>query len=296
MTWIILALLTPVCFSVTNFIDKYLIEYSKLTAVQLTTIVSLGMGLTGVIFGIAIGVHQLSAPDCILMTLAGMTIAVYVWPYFKALGLDETSRIIPLFQFSPLILIALAWIALGETLNIHQGWGAFMIILGGFGLSIERSVLGVFKLRPAFWLMMLSCFLYALSGLFIRLVVSQGDFGAALLFQGLGTILGSLLVWRFGRANLTFSNFKKPVIVGLLLTDLIISYLAIFSEVWAMSLVAANRVRTIQGIQPLFVVIFGTLLTIALPKIYKESLEPKSLALKGAVGVLMVVGVGLLYY
>ena len=101
--------------------------------------------------------------------------------------MEEISRLVPLFQVVPIFVLLLSFLFLREVLSFQQMAGFFIILAGAILISIEKYEWGVFRLREAFWYMMLSSFLFAVPLVIFKFVsLSSGSF-----FQTLG--------WEFHR-------------------------------------------------------------------------------------------------
>ncbi|MBX7136405.1 MAG: EamA family transporter [Oligoflexia bacterium] len=296
MSWLVAALVAPLFYSFSNFIEKYLVDHVRAPAGLLTVWVSFMMGLGTMLLGVGLGAELLSSRDALLMMLAGASLSIYILPYFIALKLDEASRIIPLFQFSPLFLFALSWLCLGEELTGLQFCGALLVIVGGFILSLERRVSGVLKLRPAFWLIIFASFLYAVNGLLTRMVISQNNLGGTLLFQGFGQLLAvAPMKYYLGKTPAEGDFVKQLNFWGWIVLTVLVSCIATLCDVYAMGLVKVNLVRSVAATQPLFVVVLGTILSHLLPGYFAEDLRVRALGLKFGVGLMMLFGIYLLY-
>jgi len=283
MLWIILAVLAPLLYSFTNYFQKYLIDKKIKHPLN---IIILG-GFFSLIVSISIFLYKgsisASSGHPLLLVLAGIFALLYLIPYFKALSLDDASRVAPLFQFTPIIVLVLSRIFLHEQLVTTQIIAFFCILLGGFILGIEKDTSGVFKPRKSFWFMMLSCTFDGIIGILFKYAQVQNDYWLSLAYLELGVGIAascSLLLPTVRRDFLIEIPKIKHTTWGLLLSNKIIDFSAGLSMLYAMLLAPVALVTVINGIQPLFLLLEGLILTAWFPHIIKEDTDKKTVLVK----------------
>jgi uncharacterized membrane protein len=292
MSWLIFAIIPYALYSITVFTDKFLIE--KRIKHPITVIV-LGGGfslLLGLLLFAWRGFVLLPPLQSLLLLGSGICLTLYLIPYFKALALDDASRIGPFFQFYPVFVLILASIFLHERLTALQAFGFFFVIIGGFILGAEKLTKRFFTLRPSFWYMVLSSFIYSLTGLLFK-YVTVSDFWLNASYEAMGIGIGALLL-------LFFPVYKRQLrsevrrlkfdIVTILLFSELVALLADFSTFYAITLAPVSLVSAMQGTQPVFLLAYGLTLTRWFPHIIKEDVTRKILLLK--LGAIVVLGVG----
>ena len=298
MPWLFYAILSYALYSVTNFIDKFLVEkqtYEPVTLIILGGFLSFFVALLLFVWKGFPVVEQL---QIFLLILIGILLSFYCLPYFKALLLEDTSRVVPLFQFFPIFVLVLSYIFLKQTLTANQLLGFGFITAGGFILGSERLSIKVFRLRKSFWYMMLSSFLYALTSILFKFVTVT-DFWVSMSYQTLGITLGAFLLLLFKPYRRIFlkdiTHLKKKT-AAVLAVSQCITLGADFSYFFAITLASAALVSVMQGTQPVFVMLYGLLLTLFFPKIIKEDISRKTLGIKIAAIFILFVGIVLIYY
>lgn len=100
--WFYYALATPAIYSVTNFIDKFLVDKKVKTPMVLTVANGFIVACLGVVIGLLGGFRIIPAPQLLLILGAGVLLEFYIWPYYEALKRDDVSRVVPFFQFAQL--------------------------------------------------------------------------------------------------------------------------------------------------------------------------------------------------
>ena len=171
--WFYFALLSSVLISGVNIIDKILISDYKIPPLVYVLVISATslMPLVTLAF-----FHITPLPLGILAftILVGFVRIYYTLPYFKALMVEEVSRVIPLLQLTPVFVLILSSVVLHEALR-PQDYVAFgLLVLGGTLFAI-RLTSGI-RISLAFYLMILASFLLALYSVALKYLFSVQDF------------------------------------------------------------------------------------------------------------------------
>lgn len=177
MPWIVFAIAAPALYGITNFIDRFLIEKKVKDPVVLTIFSGLLSFFVGLLVIAARG-FPFFPPLGLLVLFLGGTLAEFApVPYFRALALEDTSRVVPLFQAIPVIVLIASHFLLGETLQRLQWYGFVLVFFGGLLLSLRYLDTKVFALRKSFWYMMAASLLFAAPLIAFKFVVVRQDFG-----------------------------------------------------------------------------------------------------------------------
>src|SRR6185436_979833 len=127
LSWVILSLLAAICWAVVNVNDKYILSGLNIPA----RVAMIGTGVVGLIsaFVVAIvkGVVLLPLWNASLGLLAGVCFMLMIIFYLEAAKREEISRIIPLFNLSPLFILFFAYFFLKEALTVGQYTGIFAL-------------------------------------------------------------------------------------------------------------------------------------------------------------------------
>lgn len=193
MSWIIFAILGPFLFTLNNFLEKYLVE-KKIKDPVAIIIFGEVIALTIGVLAISIkGFPSLDLFNVIILLTSGALLTYYQIPYFKALAIDDASRVVPLFQLVPIFTLVMSFVFLKESLTAFQLIGFAILLLGGFVLGNDKLEGATFKPRPAFWLMVVSSFLYSITGVLFKLGTANQDFWTTYFYQTIGLGLGALV-------------------------------------------------------------------------------------------------------
>jgi uncharacterized membrane protein len=297
MNWFFYALATPALYSVTNFIDKFLIEKKIKEPILIISLSGFISFVLGIIIFLVRGFRFFEPTQIGLIVFAGIILDFYLLPYFKALKIDDASRIVPLFQFVPVFVLVMSYLFLKEVLTIDQLVGFVLILCGGFILSVKKVEGKIFKPRLSFWYMIAASFLYALVGVIFRFVVRVEDFWTTLAYQYFGMGIGAVaLLIFFLTKNRYFKIVGLKSSMGIMVVNSGIAILAQMAEVYAISLVPVAFVSIVGGVQPLFVLLFGIMLSMWFPKIIKEDISKSVVGIKLLSILLIFIGLYFIYF
>lgn len=302
MNWFLIALIPPAVWSITNHLDKYLLsKYFKSGGVGALMVFSsiIGMFLLPIIYFIHPEVIKAFNPKFLLISLNGFFYVLAVLPYFYALLKDETSVAAALFQMIPIFSYILAYFVLGETLTVLQMLGGLVIIVGAvlITLDLTNHKKIVFK-KEVFGLMALSCLLFSINFLFFKFFAIEYSFWVTSFWEYLGfAIFASLLLLFIPSYRKQFSSVMKKNSLAVLTVNGVNEILNILAKVsfnFASLLTPITLTWIVDGLQPLFIFIYGVLLTVFLPKISKENISKRILVQRITAIIIMFVGVYLI--
>src|SRR3990167_4028289 len=161
-TWIPLALLAPLLYTGSNFIDKYLIE--KITENSPATVITILAGLAGLPFLIVVGFASSSAIadygfiNALGATVSGLILIYSFYFYYKALFIADASIVAALFQLIVVFNYIFGLIFLNEHLSLLQLSAMAMVIAGSVLLTLESHEKKLKLNKKVFLLMLFSCF------------------------------------------------------------------------------------------------------------------------------------------
>jgi len=298
MNWFLYAIASPALYSITNYIDKFLVEKRIKNPLFVPTFVGLIILLLGILILAIKHFPVLPLMPLTLIILSGVFLYIYLIPYFQALVLEETSRIVPLFGASPIFVLGMSYLFLGESLSMRQIFGFVLILIGGFAITSKQIDLNIFIPRKTFWLMMVSALLWSLTVILFKFVVISSDFWTTFAYESIGTGLAAIVVIivKWNEIHLFMTKSFKGDIIILFILNAIFGVIAQYSFSVALLLAPAALVSVIGGTQPFFVLIFGVFLSLFFPHIIKENIERKVLVSKIFLIVLIFIGVVLIYY
>ena len=278
--WFYFALLSSVLISGVNIVDKILISDYRIPPLVYVLIISATslMPLVTLAF-----FHLIPLPPAILAftILVGFVRIYYTLPYFKALAVEEVSRVIPLLQLTPVFVLILSSLVLHEALK-PQDYVAFgLLVLGGtlFAIRLTKGI----RISLAFYLMILSSFLLALYSVALKYLFSMQDFYTIFIWV---QIAGFIAFFQF----IPFKPFRSSLIttykitsrqIGVILVaEQAVAYVSVFAYNYAIAHGPITLISSVGATQPLFVLLFATILSYRFPRVLREELTKMDVVLK----------------
>jgi drug/metabolite transporter (DMT)-like permease len=301
MNWFFIALLNPVLHATVNHLDKYLIsKYFKNIQVGSFVIFSglFSIILIPIVILFAHGSLATSFSNGVILALNGTLIMIAVIFYLYALNEDEASFLVPLFQIIPIFGLIISFFFLGEVIHLQKIMGALVILFGSAILSLNiTSDKVIFKKRVLFF-MLISCLCYAVNIVVFKSIALDNGFWPSLFWDLIGKIIFAIFLFSFfGSFRRAFISVLRTYKLKFVLLTGLDDTLTICGD-WALAFSALLApvffVQMVSAFQPIFVFIFGLLITIFLPKIGREALEHK-LFIQKLVGIFIIIFGALLF-
>jgi len=151
--WFYFALLSSLLISGVNITDKILISDYRIPPLVYVLVISATSIMPLVILPF-VTLTTLSFGVLIFTIVVGLVRIYYTLPYFKALAVEEVSRVIPLLQLTPVFVLILSSLLLRETLKPEEYVAFGLLVLGGtlFAIRLGEGI----RISRAFYLMILS--------------------------------------------------------------------------------------------------------------------------------------------
>ena len=130
--YIVFAIFSAIFAALTAILSKIGISAvnSNLATAIRTTVVLLMAWIMVFMAGVQTGITQISRKSLIFLILSGLATGASWLCYYKALQLGAASKVVAIDKFSVVITLVLAFIILGEQINIKSVIGAVLITLG----------------------------------------------------------------------------------------------------------------------------------------------------------------------
>jgi uncharacterized membrane protein len=295
MQWLPFALGAYLSWACCNLLSKVLIsQHVKSPTVNLIT-----MGVWNLLPILLIPVQGLAIPSFHLVALALTTGILYLFiliPYFRALAIEEASRVIPLWRLTPLFILLFSTGFVHESLNIYQLAAFFMLVVGGFLVSVKQ-ISDLLRPGKAFYLMLFSSLASSLYCLIAKAIYTQTSFydGFTLIRSSVAFCLVGLLLVPQNRVEfVTTIRHMKPYVRNLVILNGLLDFSALILCNFAMSVAPASLVSASAGVQAVFVLLLSILLSIKFPKILQEDISRTVLTQKGIAIALIIVGTGII--
>jgi uncharacterized membrane protein len=255
MDWLLIAILAPLLWAITNFIDKFLIsKYFKSgvgTLIIYSAMIGLPVALLIVLF--KPDVLYLNLTTATLIILNSFLYILYLFPYFKALSKADASIVVPIFQSIPVFSYFLAFFVLGETLSNMQIVGSLLIVFGAVGISLKLENKKISLTWDILFFQLLASFIVALNYLFFKFFAINLDFWTVSFWQYLGFVIFGIILLIFVKSYrkdfLLSFKVNSNKILGLNAINEILNIAATIIFTFATLLAPITLVFVINGFQ-----------------------------------------------
>ena len=239
MDWVIFSLFSRALWAADNIVDKLLRGRYLPDSLTLTLIAGISALLLSLVIIIFNGLRWIGFGPAALVIFAGAFQIVAVFAFYQAISKEEISRVIPLFQFTPPFVLILSLLFLGEVLTLTHYLAFVLILLGGLLISLQKTK-GVFKLRVAFWWMVLSSLIYAIYAVILKSLYVAHPFWDLTVYLGFGEFLPTplllLLIASFRSRFIKSLSGLKPIGWTLLILGMFFVTTASLSGLWALAI------------------------------------------------------------
>lgn len=295
MSWILLVLLSHICWSVENVYTKIIIgskirnPYIFLILISILSVIVLPFIDSKYIFFPSLPVFGWLVLASLFYTIAGI-------PYVKAMQLEEVTRINILWNAIPVFSLILSWIIIGDKLSIFE-FVAMIFLLSGAVLASLKKGDSTFKISPAFWLMLLSCALYAVYALIVRYLSKSFAFPSIFFWIIVLDAISISTAFIFKKIRQDFAQTIRSNNLNFLLSFLVIVMIGnsgLFLNQWALSLKSGALVYSFEGFQVLVVFCLAIIIAKFYPGLLEEAVDKKNLFIKFLAFIMIMVGIILL--
>lgn len=295
MQWLFFALLPRALWAINNVVDKALVvnKIRHASVYLFITVAASALVLVLVPF------RGLATPSLGLVLLALFTGAIYtygLWPYYRALTFEEASRIVSLWHLTPIFVLLLSSLIIGERFGTYDFIAFALLVLGGFLISTRRSA-GKFHVSAAVGLMLLSCLVFALEIVLAKYVYLHMPYLDGFIWIRLGSVLALvpfLMASSFRSALKDIFASLSTQVKGVVVGSEVMALGAIASFEYAISQGSVSLVSALGGTQSLFLLLYVAALSFWKPEWLKEELAHGVLGLKLVAICLISVGVYLI--
>ena len=295
MTWLFLAVGAYFLNSITAVIDKFLLKKSVPSPIAYTFYVGL-LSIFAVIL-IPFGVVFLSFMEILKDILAGMVFLLAILFFLKSVKKNEVSIAVTVIGgFTPIFVLILSFIFLGEMLNQKQILAFIFLVLGGILMSLKKNSDRVRKFSPVgIELSILAAFIFAAYYVMVKSIFSGQPFLSAFFWSRIGSFLLALvflLIPAWKKMIFETKNTAGRKGGALFVANKILGASAFILLNYSIKLGSVTLINAIQGIQNLFLFLLVVILSRKFPRILEEKLMPVVIFQK--VGAIIIIGLGLI--
>jgi drug/metabolite transporter (DMT)-like permease len=295
-TWLILSIAGPMILAIANIIDKAVIS-SVVKNPFIVMLFSGAIALTaGIGFTVYSGVDTTTAPYGIL---TGLMFGIGMILYFYTMSKEEASRVVSIISITPLAVLLMASAFLGEKFGTETYVGIASVVIGAFLISVKRSTFKGLSFRKPLLLLMVAPLFVATGDIVAKGYSDESNFisffGWTSVGQSIPLFSCVLLVPRF-RKQLSGIWKLKGNSMGIITTSEILTVIAHFSVITAISFGPVSLVSAVFSSQPMFTLLYAFLFSMWRPKLLKEHTDGGSMASKAISITLIVAGVATISY
>ena len=287
--WALFSILAALSWAISDIIDKFVL--TKWVKTPMVPVIILGF--VGLIASIGIyfiyGFSSLSYFNIFLALVAGIFNALMVVFYFKAVKIEEVSRVVPLFNFVPLFILLLATIFLGEIFTPLKYLGIFLVVGGAVLISIKDF--SAFKISKAFFWILLGSFIISITAVLIKYLLNFTDYLTIFAYNRIGVFIGIIPIAYFYIPELKhiIKTHGKKVAVVMSVSE-IINLIGLLLITIATSFSAVSLVATLAATEPFFVLSAMVFLSVFYPRILHEEIGKSTILVKLGAIILMFIG------
>jgi drug/metabolite transporter (DMT)-like permease len=294
--WLILSVLASILWALGTIIDKYIltkhmqdpISYQLLYVATELPVLLVLLVFTNV---------SSALPWVVLGIAAGLSHYLGLFLYFKAMMIEEASRVISLFYIGPIFTLILAAIVLKENLTSSMYIGVILLVLGAVSISYKRVEGKGTVVSPALGLLLLCSFTLSVYEILTKYVLGSFDLTSFLFWEFAGFIIAAFLTFSHSRIRHSFLTSVKGMSRPVLFWRCVNTYMSLTALILyfaAMSIGLASLVSGATSFEPFFVLVFAILLSYFVPHVLKEDIGRGALAIKALAVTLIVAGAWLI--
>ena len=289
MLWVILSISAALCWAVVNVVDKYVLtKWVRKPIVPVMTLGIVGLAASLLVY-LFHGFSELSYINIFLTLVAGVLYILTAVFYFKAVKIEEISRVVPLFYLGPIFVLLLAALFLGEIFTPIKYLGIFLLVIGALLISSKNFL--KLSFGKSFWFMILAVISGSIGVILTKYLLNFADFWTIFSYTRIGAIFPLIPIFYFGFPELvsTVKEHGKKVIAVMSLNHTL-NFVAVLLITIAISIGYVTLISGLSSIQPFFILLFVVILSTFYPKILKEEITRQTMALKLLAIIIMFIG------
>ena len=292
MDWLILSLLGASAFAVTGIVDKFVLDkYVRDPLAYLTILVVMQQIFIAAIPAY-IGWGYVFPQTLYAMAAGGCQVLLWA-AYLLALKVEETSRVAALVYVFPVFVFLGAFVFLNETLAAKDYAGGALLVCSAILISYRPNRGGGSVLSPALKYMAVFWVLTAAYALTAKYLIGFMNEWHLIFWSYLGSLLAVLPLLGRESVRKEFAGYLHggPFLLLALFANLIFDFLGRGALIFAYAVGSVALVSSVSALQPFITLIYVILLGLIVPGIMPEEMDRKTMTLKTAAILLIIVGV-----
>lgn len=286
MLWVYFTLGTIVLWTIVNIWDKYIVSRELRDPVLVSTATGFSICFMYLILGAIFGTVSISAQAIISAATAGFIYPVAMWLYYYVMEREEVSRFVPILAMEPFLIALVAFVFLGERVQVINYIGIASVIIGAIFISLKKYDSKV-KTKHLFALAFVALAIFSLRSLLFKYASEQAPFWSTVFWFGAGGLIIPIIMFAIHHPRIRAkgkAGLKQSVFNALL------SGTALILFIKAISLGPVTLVAGFVAVKPVMVLLAATFLSYFHSKIIREKHSPAILASKIVGTVLIVLG------
>ena len=300
MSWILIAIIAYFFLAVVNLLDKFLLDNvlgsSKVYAFLISVMGAL------VVVAAPWFLHWPGFWLLFFQLATGLFFPFALLFMFEAFKRGDVSRVTVLIGgFIPILTIAFSVIFLHENFSVNQCYGLAFLLLGTFAIALiggGKTVRQKAFNRQAIIYSLLAALLYAIFFIGTKYSYDHHDFLSSLIWVRLGSLIavGFLLIRKKDRQEI-FGCFRSQSgktrnrrQTWLIFGNQGLGAAAFVLQHYAISFGSVAIINALQGVQYAFLLALGWVLSIFLPRSFKEDISFRTVSEKALAIILISVG------
>lgn len=289
-SWILITLIGAAVFAVCNLLDKYIV--TKLAAKPIIPILLYGIVefVAGLLVYLCYIPEKMSFGHAAIGVLIGVLLMIIAILYFVAMQGEEVSRVMGLYFTYPLFTLIIAAITLKEIFTPIKYVGVIALVIGSILLSSNKPF--ALKKSKTFWIMILASVFVAATIVLQKYLMNYYGFWTVFAYSRIGVIFVMIpMLLYYYKDFLSMQKEGKAKIITASILSEVITVIAVLISLKAYSLGSASMVGALFALQPLFVLVFSVIISIAYPLSLNEDLTKKSIVFKLIAIAMIITGV-----
>lgn len=292
-----LALIPPLIWAAGNHGDKYTVD--RFMQGRNPGALIIFTGIAAALFASVIAIFHLvlsvSFFEGIVMVVSGTILILSYVPYIHALKSDETSNTTPLFQLVTPCVYIFGMLFLGERLPFLKLCAGSLIFAGAIILSFDFKHFHI--RRKTLSLMLIASVMISMNVILFKFFGLKTNFWTATFYDMIGTMFGAAILWSISQYRRDFISAIREYKYRIVFISMAIELTGLFARLlfgFVTLSVPAALVQFVTGLQPLFILLIGIMLTKWAPHWGKEAVDRSSLVRKFSAILIMLLGLVLL--
>jgi transporter family protein len=227
----------------------------------------------------------------VILFVISLTEVAYLYPYYWALRLADTSVVASLFSLGTIVVPFLAFLFVGERLTGWQYLGVFLLTVSSVLLALDIRKM---KLNRAFALMLIVSTILATQSVLLKYVYEHGvSWGTSVVWMVLFQLLiTGILMCAPQNISAAKDILKKTASVSPLFAGMeLLGWCGNLGSSYALYRIPVSIARGISSTQPIFVLLYATLFGRSWSGLFKEYLGKDGATKKIILFVLTIVGI-----